>query len=75
MDFEKIVIEVLSRMGSGEGIAHSEELLLAEVIKSIKNGVDFQNEINCAIKSLFSKGVIVHDSKIPLWIYLKKKDD
>ena len=74
MDFEKIVIDVLSRMGSGEGIAHSEELLFEEVIKSIKNGVDFQNEIKCAITSLVSKGVIVHDSKIPEWIYLKNKD-
>ena len=72
MDFEKTVIEVLSRMGSGTGSAHSEELLVAEVIKSIKNGVDFQNEINCAIKSLVSKGVIVHDLKIPTWIHLKK---
>lgn len=74
MDFEKIVINVLSRMGSGEGRAHSEELLFVEVIKSIKNGVDFQNEIKCAIASLVSKGVIVHDTKMPLWIYLKNKD-
>ena len=74
MDFEKTVIEVLSRMGSGKGIAHSEELLFAEVIKSIKNGVGFQNEIKCAITSLVSKGVIVHDSKMPAWIYLKNKD-
>ncbi|MDD7611961.1 MAG: hypothetical protein PUJ82_13720 [Spirochaetales bacterium] len=72
MDFEKTVIEVLSRMGSGKGIAHSEELLFAEVIKSIKNGVGFQNEINYAIKSLVSKGVIVHDSEKSHWIYLKK---
>ena len=74
MDFEKIVIDVLSRMGSGEGLAHSEELLFVEVIKSIKNGVDFQNEIKCAIASLVSKGVIVHDTKMPLWINLKNKD-
>lgn len=72
MDFEKIVIDVLSRMGSGEGFAHSEELLFAEVIKSTKNGVNFQNEINYAIKSLVSKGVIVHDSEKSHWIYLKK---
>ena len=74
MNFEKIVIDVLSRMGSGEGIAHSEGLLFAEVIKSIKNGVDFQNEIKCAITSLVSKGVIVYDSKMPGWIYLNNKD-
>ena len=72
MDFEKTVIEVLSRMGSGKGIAHSEELLFAEVVKNVNNGVDFQNEINYAIKSLVSKGVIVHDSEKSHWIYLKK---
>ena len=72
MDFEKKVIDVLSRMGSGEGIAHSEDLLFEGVVKNVNNGVDFQNEINCAIKSLVSKGVIVHDSEKSHQIYLKK---
>ena len=59
-------------MGSGEGIAHSEDLLFEEVVKNVNNGVDFQNEINYAIKSLVSKGVIVHDSEKSHWIHLKK---
>ncbi len=73
MDFEKIVIDVLSKMGSGQGRAHSEEQLLAEVVNTVKWTVEYQPEISRAIESLISKGIILHDNVMKQWIYLNKR--
>jgi len=69
MNIENIVVKVFSSMG---GEAHSEDLLFAEVLKQHKELVDNQADVRKAIASLLQKGVIVHDSKMPLWIHLNK---
>lgn len=71
-DIEQIVKDVLSSMASGKGLAHSEKLLLTEVVKQHLELLEKQTDVQNAISSLVQKGVIVHDTKMPDWIYLKR---
>lgn len=72
MDFEKIVLDVLASMASGEGKAHSVDMLFTEVLNQHKELIENQNDIRNAISSLIEKGVIIHDAKISNWIKLNK---
>jgi hypothetical protein len=71
--YEKIVVEVLSKMASGSGEARSEEQLFAEVFNSSGNMFPSQTEIGEAIFSLIQKGIVIHDEKIPTLICLDRQ--
>ena len=69
-EFEEIVIDVLSNMGSCTGRARSEDLLFREVLDKHTNLIDKQAEIREAISNLVRKGIIVHDKYPDYWIHL-----
>lgn len=72
--YEKIVVEVLSKMASGSGEARSEEQLFAEVFNSSGNMFPSQTEIGEAISSLIEKGIIIHhNEKMPTLICLDRQ--
>lgn|GEM_PF-3747754 len=73
MDYEEIVIEVLSSMANGQGEAHSEDLLLGEVLQQHSELIENQSDIRKTISNLIQKGSIVYDEKMPNWIRLNKQ--
>lgn len=75
IDYEKLVMNVLSSMAGGESEAHSEDALFTEVLKQYPELSDIpsgQSAVRKAISDLVQKGVIIHDEKMPNWIRLNK---
>ena len=73
MDYEEIVIEVLSSMANGQGEAHSVDLLFTEVLQQHSELIGNQSDIRKTISNLIQKGSIVYDEKMPNWIRLNKQ--